>query len=265
MHSVVLESVTKRFRHRPALFNWMGRERTGETCALENLSLSIPAGKVLVLLGPNGSGKTTTLKLISTMLLPDAGRVLVEGANTLKETDSVRRHVGFAVSTERSFFPRLSARENLDFFATLDDVSRSDRAQKVDEVLALTGLTESADTLVMKFSSGMYQRLGMARALIKKPSVILLDEPTRSLDPGSAVRFWELVRGLSTQGSTVILATHNFNEGVAVGDLVAVLYRGALTGLRKLASTSVDELRSFYFRSTGELEEVPEIAVRSVS
>jgi len=265
MHSVVLESVTKRFRHRPALFNWMGRERTGETCALENLSLSIPAGKVLVLLGPNGSGKTTTLKLISTMLLPDAGRVLLEGANTLKETDSVRRHVGFAVSTERSFFPRLSARENLEFFATLDDVSRSHRAQKVDEVLALTGLTESADTLVMKFSSGMYQRLGMARALIKKPSVILLDEPTRSLDPGSAVRFWELVRGLSTQGSTVILATHNFNEGVAVGDLVAVLYRGALTGLRKLASTSVDELRSFYFRSTGELEEVPEIAVRSVS
>ena len=115
MHSVVLESVTKRFRHRPALFNWMGRERTGETCALENLSLSVPAGKVLVLLGPNGSGKTTTLKLISTMLLPDAGRVLVEGANTLKETESVRRHVGFAVSTERSFFPRLSARESAEW------------------------------------------------------------------------------------------------------------------------------------------------------
>src|SRR5438093_4546785 len=101
MHSVVLESVTKRFRHRPALFNWMGRERTGETCALENLSLSIPAGKVLVLLGPNGSGKTTTLKLISTMLLLDAGRVLVEGADTLKDPDSVRRQVGLAGATGR--------------------------------------------------------------------------------------------------------------------------------------------------------------------
>src|SRR6266852_363956 len=242
MHSVVLESVTKRFRHRPALFNWMGRERTGETCALENLSLSIPAGKVLVLLGPNGSGKTTTLKLISTMLLPDSGRVLVEGANTLKETDSVRRHVGFAVSTERSFFPRLSARENLDFFATLDDVQRSDRTQKVDEVLALTGLTESADTLVMKFSSGMYQRLGMARALIKKPSVILLDEPTRSLDPGSAVHFWETVRDLPDLGSTVILATHSFAEAAAVGDSVAVLYQGELAGSLQLSPcTGIDD------------------------
>src|SRR2546430_17017906 len=103
MHSVVLESVTKRFRHRPALFNWMGRERTGETCALENLSLSIPAGKVLVLLGPNGSGKTTTLKLISTMLLPDAGRVLLEVANRLKERARVGRHGGFAVRTARHF------------------------------------------------------------------------------------------------------------------------------------------------------------------
>src|SRR5438128_4967368 len=253
MHSVVLESVTKRFRHRPALFNWMGRERSGETCALENLYLSVPAGKVLVLLGPNGSGKTTTLKLISTMLLPDAGRVLVEGANTLKETDSVRRHVGFAVSTERSFFPRLSARENLDFFATLDDVPRSERTEKVDEVLALTGLTESADTLVMKFSSGMYQRLGMARALIKKPSVILLDEPTRSLDPGSAAQFWNLVRELPTQGASVLLATHNFNEAVAVGNQVAVLFKGSLAAERNLSGTvSVDELRSFYFQPTGE-------------
>src|SRR5207253_10214439 len=105
MHSVVLESVTKRFRHRPALFNWMGRERTGETCALENLSLSVPAGKVLVLLGPNGSGKTTTLKLIYTMLLTDAGRVIVEGANQIKETERVRSNVGVAVLTESSTFP----------------------------------------------------------------------------------------------------------------------------------------------------------------
>src|SRR5438132_11910045 len=122
MHSVVLESVTKRFRHRPALFNWMGRERTGETCALENLSLSVPAGKVLVLLGPNGSGKTTTLKLISTMLLPDSGRVLIEGADTCLRAGTVRKHVGFAVANERSFFPRLSAREKLDFFASVEDV-----------------------------------------------------------------------------------------------------------------------------------------------
>ena len=122
MDSIVLESVSKIFRHRPSLFNWMGKERGGETRALDEISLSAAAGKVLVLLGPNGSGKTTTLKLVSTMLLPDGGRVLVEGADTLTQSAQARKHVGFAVATERPFFPRLSARETLDFFAALDDV-----------------------------------------------------------------------------------------------------------------------------------------------
>src|ERR1700757_3263126 len=159
MPAVILESVSKIFRHRPALFNWLGRERTGETLALDQVSFEVPSGSVLVLLGPNGSGKTTTLKLISTMLLPDAGRVMVQGADTTVNADAVRERVGFAVATERSFFPRLSARENLDFFAALDDIPRKARAERVDQLLNQTGLHDSADTLVMKFSSGMYQRL----------------------------------------------------------------------------------------------------------
>jgi ABC-2 type transport system ATP-binding protein len=255
MDSVVLESVSKVFRHHPALFNWMGRERGGETRALDEFSLTVSTGKVLVLLGPNGSGKTTTLKLVSTMLLPDAGRVLVEGADTRTASNRVRRHVGFAVATERSFFPRLSARENLDFFAALDDVPRKSRARQIEAMLDRTGLLDAADTLVMKFSSGMYQRLGIARALIKEPSVILLDEPTRSLDPASAAHFWNLVRGLSAQNSTVILATHSFNEAAAVGDLLAVLHRGRLAAYRNIGDSSVEELRSFYFQTTGELDE----------
>src|SRR6202140_335321 len=98
MDSIALESVSKVFRHRPALFNWMGRERSGETRALDDISLSVASGKVLVLLGPNGSGKTTTLKLVSTMLLPDAGRVVVVGADTCLKSKVVRRQVGFAVA-----------------------------------------------------------------------------------------------------------------------------------------------------------------------
>jgi ABC-2 type transport system ATP-binding protein len=263
MPAVILESVSKIFRHRPALFNWLGRERTGETLALDQVSFEVPSGSVLVLLGPNGSGKTTTLKLISTMLLPDAGRVMVQGADTTVNADAVRERVGFAVATERSFFPRLSARENLDFFAALDDIPRRARAEQVDGLLARTGLRASADTLVMKFSSGMYQRLGIARALIKKPSVVLLDEPTRSLDPGSAALFWNLVRELPAQGTTVILATHNFNEAVAVGNHVAILFQGTLAAERRLSATMrVDELRSFYFQTTGELEEVETMASR---
>src|SRR5215468_2045888 len=256
MPAVRLESASKVFHHRPALFNWLGRERTGETRALDRISLEAPSGNVLVLLGPNGSGKTTTLKLISTMLLPDAGRVLVQDFDTRSDSRAVRERVGFAVATERSFFPRLSARENLDFFAALDDIPRKVRAEKIDDLLYRTGLHDSADTLFRSFSSGMYQRLGIARALIKKPSVVLLDEPTRSLDPGSAALFWNLVRGLPAEGTTVILATHNFNEAVAVGNQVAILFKGELSAeLNLSASLGVDELRSFYFQTTGELEE----------
>jgi ABC-2 type transport system ATP-binding protein len=252
--------VSKIFRHRPALFNWMGQERSGKTRALDNVSFNVPAGSVLVLLGPNGSGKTTTLKLVSTMLLPDEGRVRIEGADTRIEANRVRKHVGFAVATERSFFPRLSARENLDFFAALDDVPRTARPLRIEAMLERTGLADAADTLVMKFSSGMYQRLGTARALVKEPSVILLDEPTRSLDPGSTAHFWRLVRGLAEQGATVILATHSFNEAAAVADAVAVLHHGALAGRLQLGSrTSVEDLRSFYFDTTGEIDEAMQV------
>src|SRR5215510_15579631 len=265
MDAIVFECVDKSFAHRPALFNWFGRERQGRTQALSGISLVVPAGKILGLLGPNGSGKTTLLKLVSTMLLPDSGRVLVNGADTLKEPESVRRQVGFAVASERSFFPRLSARENLEFFATLDEVPRKLRAEKVERVIETVGLIDEADTLVMKFSSGMYQRLGIARALIKKPSVVLLDEPTRSLDPGSAAQFWNLVRDLPSRGTTVILTTHNFNEAVAVGNQVAILFKGALAAEQRLSATlRVDELRSFYFQTTGELEEVEPVPSRGM-
>ncbi len=263
MPAVCLQSVSKIYRHRPALFNWLGSERGGETRALESVSLEVPTGSVLVLLGPNGSGKTTTLKLISTMLLPDAGRVLVQDFDTLCDPHAVRRRVGFAVATERSFFPRLSARENLDFFAALNDVPRRQRSERIDELLARTGLLEAGDTLVMKFSSGMYQRLGIARALIHRPSVVLLDEPTRSLDPGSAAQFWNMVRELPSRGATVVLATHNFNEAVEVGNQVAVLVRGRVASETALSpSMLVNELRSFYFQTTRELEEVEPVVGR---
>jgi ABC-2 type transport system ATP-binding protein len=261
MDSIVLESVGKVFRHRPSLFNWMGKECGGETRALDEVSLSAGAGNVLVLLGPNGSGKTTTLKLVSTMLLPDAGRVLVEGADTRTHSDHVRKHVGFAVATERSFFPRLSARENLDFFAALEDVPRQLRARRIQILLERTGLIEAADTLVMKFSSGMYQRLGIARALIKQPSILLLDEPTRSLDPAAAMHFWNLVREVRAQGTTVLLATHSFSEAAAVGDTVAVLHRGRIVASGKITG-NVEELRSFYFEATGEMDEAAQLVMR---
>ena len=255
MERVVFESVRKVFRHRPALFNWLGRERGGETVALKNVSFSAAEGEVVVLLGPNGSGKTTSLRLISTMLLPDAGTVRVGPFDSSRNGGDVRREVGFAVGAERSFFPRLSARENLDFFAALDEVSHRERRSRIDDVLSETGITEHADTLVMKFSSGMCQRLGIARALVKRPSVLLLDEPTRSLDAAAAAHFWTIIRTLSRRQTTILLATHNFAEAAAVGHRLLLLLRGELLADRPISGESIEHLRSFYFRETGETDE----------
>jgi ABC-2 type transport system ATP-binding protein len=253
MNSVVFESVGKVFRHRPALFNWIGRERTGETVALNNVSFSVSSTEVIALLGPNGSGKTTALKLISTLLLPDSGLVQVGGFDSSRDSGKVRRQVGIAVATERSFFPRLSAYENLDFFAALDEIPRRERPRRIQQVLCDTGLDQKADTLVTKFSSGMYQRLGLARALIKRPAILLLDEPTRSLDAAATAHLWETIRALARQKTTVFIATHNFAEAAAVADRLLLLNRGSVLENRILSGLeSAEDLRSLYFRHTGE-------------
>ena len=253
MNSVALESVHKIFR--PASFFGFGGARA-ETYALKEVSLSAGAGEVLALLGPNGSGKSTTLKLVSTMLLPDRGRVLVGGADTRLQSRAVRRQVGFAVASERSFFPRLTARENLDFFAALEDVPRRERGQRIDFVLRDVGLAEAAGKQAMKLSSGMYQRLGIARALIKRPSVLPLDEPTRSLDPAAAGHLWRLVRDLADKGITILMATHSFSEAVAVADRIAILQTGELLAVERVQGFSVERLRNFYLDVTGEREPI---------
>src|SRR5215469_6474387 len=169
MPSIIFDSVDKVFRRSGFFFS---RTPKVETCALRGISFEVERGEVFALLGPNGSGKSTTLKLISTMLSPDRGNILVNGVNTRHQSQAVRRQVGFAVATERSFFPRLTVRENLDFFAALEDVPRRERPLRVSSVLEDVNLAKTADKQVMKLCSGMYQRLGIARALVKKPSVL---------------------------------------------------------------------------------------------
>lgn len=253
MDAIVFKSVSKVFRHRPALFNWLGKERTEPTVALRDISLRVPAGSVVALLGPNGSGKTTLLRLISTMLLPDLGRVLVHGADTRNDPQRVRACVGFSVAGERSFFPRLTARENLDFFAALDNVNPRSRLDRIEITLSRTGLLDAADTLVMHFSAGMYQRLAIARALMKRPGVILLDEPTRSLDPAATRGIWDLVRELCTDGTTVAIASHNFEEVAAVADSAALLQQGQLKTHEEIAGFKVEDVQHLYFQTSGDI------------
>jgi ABC-2 type transport system ATP-binding protein len=253
--SVVLESVCKVFPARPALFNLFGQEATAATLALDGVSAGLPERQVTILLGENGSGKTTLLKLVATMLLPDHGRVLVEDYDTRTHAAEVRRAVGFAVAGERSFYPRLTARENLEFFAALEEVPRPRRRDRVEETLRAVELEEHGDTLVMKFSSGMYQRLGIARAMLKQPRILLLDEPTRSLDPAATEHLWAWLARAVGQGTTAILATHSFEEAVAVGHNVLLLRHGRLHAQRAVQrSTSPQELREFYFAAGRPVE-----------
>src|SRR4051812_3201489 len=247
---VLLEHVSKTFAHRPSLFNLFGKERRGSTRALKDVSLTANPGEVMVLAGPNGSGKTTLLKLISTMLLPDAGSVTVAGMETRSHGDDARRTVGFAVANERSFFPRLTAAENLELFGALEDLPRRERRARVEWTLATTGLVAARETLVMKFSSGMYQRLGIARALLKQPRVLLLDEPTRSLDIRGAEHLWEVFRQIANDGCTVLLATHSFEEAAAIGNEIAILVRGELRAQERIGKRSMQELRAFYLSET---------------
>ncbi len=261
MDAIAFDCVSKSFGQRRTLLSRRGSVRTAETVALANLCLRIPQRVVQVLLGPNGSGKTTLLKLISTVLLPDAGTIQVAGHETTKYGAEVRKLVGFAVASERSFYPRLTARENLDFFAALEDVHRRQRSARVDEVLQTVDLAIHGDKQVMHFSSGMYQRLGIARALLKNPAILLLDEPSRSLDPRSAARLWGLIDELSCRGCTVVLATHSFEEAAAIGQSVAVLLDGRLVDQsRALTYAGVEALRDFYFEAIGERAEYPEFA-----
>ena len=249
MHSIILDSVHKIFRPTGLFFP---RRNKTETYALKGVSLNISRGEVFALLGPNGSGKSTTLKLISTVLLPDRGVILINGADTQKQARRVRQQVGFALASERSFFPRLTVRENLEFFAALDDIPRRDRADRIHRVLSDVDLDAHARKQVMKLSSGLQQRLGIARALIKRPRVLLLDEPTRSLDPLAAEHLWMLVRQLASAGITMLMATHNFTEAVSVADRFAVLQKGQVRGVRDVKDMSAGQLRTSYMEMTGE-------------
>ncbi|HZQ19859.1 MAG TPA: ABC transporter ATP-binding protein [Terriglobales bacterium] len=247
MNGIIFESVHKVFQRGGF---WPFGRRMSETHALKGISLKVLPGEVLGLLGPNGSGKSTTLKLISTVLLPDRGRVVVHGFDTRKHGQAVRRRVGLALASERSFFPRLTVRENLEFFAALEDVPRSDTPSRITGVLSQVDLAEAANKQAMKLSSGMYQRLAIARALIKHPSVLLLDEPTRSLDAAATSDMWRLIKQLSRQGISAVLATHNFEEATAVCDRVALLHNGELIEEQQLGNLMPEELRDLYLGMT---------------
>jgi ABC-2 type transport system ATP-binding protein len=201
-------------------------KRFGAVQALDGITFTVSAGEALVLLGANGAGKSTLLRILGTTVLPDAGSVRIAGHDAIARPRQVRAAFGFVLPDERSWYWRLSGRENLMFFASLrgihGDEARTATAQLLEEV----GLSDAADRPFSGYSSGMRLRLSAARALLGSPSVLLLDEATRSLDQASRRHFHEVLRGLRDRGTTIVMATHDAEEASAIGDRALVLKDG---------------------------------------
>ncbi len=210
----------------------------GARLAVAALSLQVRRGEVLGILGPNGAGKTTTVRLLNGLLTPSSGRMTVLGRNPVTEGDQVRRFTGVLTETP-ALYERLTARQNLQFFGTLAELSGDEIKKRSSKLLAFFGLQERADDRVESYSTGMKQRLALARTLLHEPLILFLDEPTSGLDPEAAQQVHELLGGIRRQdGHTVILCTHNLLEAERLCDRLAIIHQGRL-----LAVGSLPELR----------------------
>jgi len=232
------------------------------TTALDGLDLVVEPGRVFCLLGPNGAGKTTLIKVLSTLVLPDGGRAAVDGHDVEREPVLVKRAIGYALADERGFYWRLTGRQNLEFFGALHGLRGAAGAGRVDEVLRLTGLEAAADTRFNAYSTGMRQMLAFARALLADTGVLLVDEPTRSLDPRAADRVRNFLRRdlVEAGGKTVFWATHDLSEAASYAHEVAIITRGRVrcrTAASSLAGDGPAALRLAYDRAVDGTETTP--------
>ena len=246
-HAVVLRGLTKSFTKQRGWRAALTGKARESVRALSGVSCEVRSGEFFGLLGENGAGKTTLFKILATLVTPDAGVAIVSGHDVVKAPNRVRETLAPVIADERSLHWRLSARENMRLFAALHGLRGVEATRRIDELLVLVNLVEAADRLVTGFSSGMKQRLLVARTLLARPSVLLLDEPTRSLDPISARSFRQFLRQdvALAQGCTVLLATHNAEEAFELCDRVGVLHRGRLvaTGTTSELAREVGEDR----------------------
>ena len=210
------------------------------TEALKGVDLEVDRGEIFGLLGPNGAGKTTLTKILSTLLLPSSGTARVLGLDVTKEALRLRPRIGLVLGGERGLYNRVSARENLRYFADLYGVPIARRSHRIQEVLEWVGLNDAADRRVEEYSRGMKQKLHLARGILHEPEMLFLDEPTIGLDPKSARETRKLVRGLVAQGVTIFLTTHYMFEAEELCHRIAVLSKGqivardTIAGLRRL-------------------------------
>ncbi len=222
----------------PAAAPW---SRGGRKTALAEVSFSCPAGKVTCLLGPNGAGKTTIIKILAGLVLADGGEASVLGIPLEHAPLSLRARVGVCTPNERSFYWRLTGRQNLLFFASLCNLRGRERRERVEEALRDVEFEEQADKPFRLYSTGMRQKMALARALLSRPEVLLLDEPTAHLDPLVRSNVQRIIaeKLVGQRRATVLLCTHDLHEAQALGQHLVMLHNG-----RVLVEGSLDALRA---------------------
>ena len=210
----------------------------GDHLALNHVDLVIETGSVMALLGPNGAGKTTMVRILATLVRPDAGTATVAGYDLLGEPDGVKRSISLT-GQFAAVDDMLTGRENLEMMARLRRLSRQSARARTADLLAAFDLADAGDRRVSTYSGGMRRRLDLAMGMIERPRLLFLDEPTTGLDPRSREQLWDTVRRLAEEGVTILLTTQYLEEADQLADTIAVLDHG-----RIVAQGSADELKS---------------------
>lgn len=202
----------------------------GSVKAVDKINFSIERGEVFGLLGKNGAGKTTTIKMLTLQLKPTAGKIFFEERPILGNEIFIKSRVG-VVPQHLNFDQDLTVEENLELHARLHHIKKIERRERIDELLKFVELEKVRKYFVKELSGGMKRRLLIIRALIHRPKILFLDEPTVALDPQVRRKIWELIKNLKAQGITIVLTTHYIEEAEALCDRVAILNRGKLVAL----------------------------------
>jgi ABC-2 type transport system ATP-binding protein len=205
------------------------RKRFGPVVALQHVDLVVNRQEIVALLGPNGAGKSTLLRILSTIILPDQGQALISGIDVSKDPRAAQKRLGTSFGEDRAWYWRLSGRQNLEFFAALYGLDRRSGQERINILLDDFHLATVADRPLGTYSSGMKARFSLMRALLPSPRVLLLDEPTRSLDPIAANDFREQIMKLrQTADIAILLTTHDLYEAAAMADRISVLVKGQI-------------------------------------
>jgi ABC-2 type transport system ATP-binding protein len=244
------------------------RRTKSQVVAVKDVSFEVDYGELFGVVGPNGAGKTTTIKMLTTMLLPTSGRAIVLGHDVQKDVTKVRERIGIVLGGERGLYTRVSAVENLNYFADLYGVPKNVRDKRVKELLEFMGLSDRAHSRVETYSKGMKQRLHLARGLINDPDIIFLDEPTVGLDPEISIETRRMIKELVEKGKTILLTTHYMFEADELCKRVAVIRNGEIvaldtpSGLKKyVMDTSVVEVEGFGIteKEVARFREIPDV------